>query len=261
MVYKRIPLIAGNWKMYKTPAEAGTTAKQLREQVVAGIPAEIVICPPFTAIAAVALKLAGSEIAWGAQNMFWAPEGAYTGEISGPMLQSMGCRYVILGHSERRGYFGETDDLIKYKIESALTLGLRPIFCLGEGLETRESGQAVSFCSKQLDAALDGLKIPNPADFVIAYEPIWAIGTGKAATATDAVEMISALRKEMGKLYSPDFADQVRILYGGSVKAESIKEFIKEEQIDGVLVGGASLKVDSFIGIINGTAEVRGQKA
>lgn len=258
---KRTPLVAGNWKMYKTPAEAGTFAKLLRERLVPGCGVEVLICPPFPALAAVATKLAGSEIGWGAQNMHWESEGAYTGEVSGPMLQAMGCRYVIVGHSERRSCFRETDEEIRKKTETAIACGLRPIFCLGEDLERRQRGKAVDFCIKQLRAGLADLQLNDPDALVVAYEPVWAIGTGQTATPADAVEVIGALREEVAQLYNQEFAARVRFLYGGSVKPESIASFMQEEEISGVLVGGASLDIEKFTAIINTTAEVRGNNA
>ncbi len=256
----RTPIVAGNWKMYKTPAEAGNFAKMLRESVKqkeTGV--EVIVFPPFPALAAVASKLAESRIGWGAQNMHWESEGAFTGEVSGPMLQAMGCRYVILGHSERRGHFGESDGMIRKKMGAALTCGLRPIFCLGEDIATREAGKAVEFCQKQLRAGLEEMELLEPHALVVAYEPIWAIGSGKTATPDDAVEVISALRQEIASLYGQEFAAEVRILYGGSVSPTSVISFMKENEIDGVLVGGASLDVGKFSEIISSTEELGGK--
>jgi len=253
----RIPLVAGNWKMHKTPAEAGTFARNLLEKLPSGPAVDVVICPPFPAIPAVALKLAGSWICWGAQNMHWDAEGAYTGEVSAPMLQALGCRYVILGHSERRMHFKETDGQIRKKLKAALSFGLRPIFCLGEELETRDAGEAELFCLHQLADGLEGLPWTNPETLVIAYEPIWAIGTGRTAMPAEATAVMGQLREKIAFWYGKDFAGQVRILYGGSVSPESIAGFVKEEQIDGVLVGGASLKLDSFGAIVNAVAEAK----
>lgn len=255
---RRIPLVAGNWKMHKTPAEAGNFARLLRERVTPGRGVEVIICPPFPALAAVATKLAGSEIGWGAQNMHWEPEGAYTGEVSGPMLQAMGCRYVILGHSERRSYFRETDGEIRKKVGAALACGLRPIFCLGENLDTRRSGKAVDFCRRQFKDVLEGMDIGDPDALVVAYEPVWAIGTGKTATPADAVEVIGALREEAAHLFGREFSARLRFLYGGSVKPDSMPAFLEEEEIDGVLVGGASLDIEQFTAIIDITADLRG---
>lgn len=247
--------------MHKTPAEAGNFVKLLRESFnkLGGV--EVIVCPPFPSMAAVASKLAGSEIGWGAQNMHWEAEGAFTGEVSGPMLQAMGCRYVILGHSERRSHFGETDDLIRRKLASAITCGLRPIFCLGESLATREVGNAVEYCREQLRAGLEGLELSQPHALVVAYEPVWAIGTGKTTTPGDAVEVISALRQDIAEMHGREFASGLRFLYGGSVTPESISSFMKEEEIDGVLIGGASLNIDKFTAIIRSTAELRGKNA
>lgn len=254
----RVTLVAGNWKMYKTPDEAAAFASLLREKVVPG-GVEVVVCPSFPAIPAVARVLAGSAIGWGAQNMHWAPEGAYTGEVSAPMLCALGCRYVILGHSERRKHFGESDEMIRMKLEAALSCGLRPIFCLGEDLAAREAGEAEAFCLRQLRAGLAGLRIEDPAGLVVAYEPVWAIGTGKTATPADAAAVVRVLRQELGRLFGASFAGRVRFLYGGSMTPEHIVPFMEEEEIDGVLVGGASLKVDSFVEIIRGAAVARGQ--
>jgi triosephosphate isomerase len=243
--------------MYKTPAEAGETSRLLRERMPAKCAVEVLVCAPFPDIPAVASKLADSDICWGAQNMFWEAEGAYTGEVSGPMLQALGCRYVIIGHSERRQHFGETDEVVRKKIEAALTLGLRPVFCLGEGLEVREAGHALDHCVRQLAAGLAGLPLQGAGSLVVAYEPIWAIGTGRAATAADAVQVIGVLRRELARLSGSELADKVRFLYGGSVKPENITELMQQEEIDGVLVGGASLSVDSFAAIISGADSVR----
>lgn len=257
---ERTPLVAGNWKMHKTSAEAGNFTKLLLENVnqqqLDGS-VEVIVCPPFPALAAVANKLAGSQIGWGAQNMHWEAEGAFTGEVSGPMLQAMGCHYVIIGHSERRSQFSETDDKIRKKLAASLTCGLRPIFCLGESLATRETGRAVEYCRKQLKAGLEGIKIVQPDALVVAYEPIWAIGTGKTATPEDAVEVISALRQEFAQMYGQELAGGLRFLYGGSVSPQSVTSFMKEEEIDGVLVGGASLDIKQFTAIIQSTADLR----
>ncbi len=253
----RIPLVAGNWKMYKTPVEAGAFARNLLEKMTANLNVSVVVCPPFPAIPAVAVKLAGSWICWGAQNMHWEAEGAYTGEVSAPMLQALGCRYVILGHSERRVHFEETDEQIRKKMKAALSFGLRPIYCLGEELAIRDAGDAEFFCLHQLADGLEGLHWKDPETLVISYEPVWAIGTGRTALPADVVTVIRLLREKIASWHGKDFAEQVRILYGGSVGPDSIAGFMKEEQIDGVLIGGASLKVDSFIEIIRTTAEVK----
>lgn len=254
----RTPLVAGNWKMYKTPAEAGNFTRKLLEKLPENSPVEAIVCPPFPAIPAVALKLAESRIGWGAQNMHWEAEGAFTGEVSAPMLQALGCRYVILGHSERRIHFSETDEQIRKKMKAALSYGLRPIFCVGEDLATRDAGDAEFFCRHQLATALLNLPWSDPDALVIAYEPIWAIGTDRTAEPADAVSMILQLRERIASWHGAEFADSVRILYGGSVKPDSIASFMKEEQIDGVLVGGASLNLDSFAELIRITAEIKG---
>lgn len=255
----RTPLVVGNWKMYKTPGEAGAFASALREQITVETDVEVIVCPPFPAIPAVAEALAGSQIGWGAQNMYWAFEGAYTGEVSAPMLQELGCRYVILGHSERRTHFGETDELIRRKLETALIYSLCPIFCLGENSTIREAGHAEEFCLEQLRVGLKGLTWQDPTDLVVAYEPVWAIGTGKTAIPADVVAVIQILREELAQSYGRSFASQVRFLYGGSIKSGYIGSFMGEEGIDGVLVGGASLDLGSFVEIIRGTIAARRQ--
>lgn len=256
MANERTALVAGNWKMHKTPAEAGTFARNLLEKLPKDPGVEVVVCPPFPAIPAVASRLAGSWIAWGAQNMHWEAEGPYTGEVSAPMLQALGCRYVILGHSERRVNFKETNEQIRKKMKAALSFGLRPIFCLGEELAARDAGDAEYFCLHQLAGGLEGLPWKDPESLVISYEPVWAIGTGHTATPADAVKVIGLLRKKIGSWHGSDFAGQVRILYGGSVGPDSITGFMKEEQIDGVLVGGASLNLDLFTEVARIAAEV-----
>jgi triosephosphate isomerase len=253
----RIPLVAGNWKMHKTPAEARTFARNLLEKFTDNPGINVVICPSFPAIPAVATKLAGSWICWGAQNMHWEAEGAYTGEVSAPMLQALGCRYVILGHSERRVHFKETDSQIRRKLEACLSFGLRPIFCLGEELDSREAGVAESVCLHQLSAGLEGLPWTNPDTLVIAYEPVWAIGTGRTALPADAVAIMGLLREKLASWHGKDFAERVRMLYGGSVSTDTAGGFMKEELIDGVLLGGASLKLDSFTDIINTAAKIK----
>jgi triosephosphate isomerase len=253
----RIPLIAGNWKMHKTPVEAGTFARNLLEKMPEDPAVDVALCPPFPAIPAVATKLEGSRIAWGAQNMHWEAEGAYTGEVSAPMLQAMGCRYVILGHSERRVQFEETGEQIRKKVKAALSCGLSPIYCLGEDLATRDAGDAEFFCLHQLADGLEGLPWADPKNLVVAYEPIWAIGAGHTALPADTVAVIRLLREKIASWHGRVFAEQVHILYGGSVTPDSIAGFMKEEQIDGVLLGGASLKLDSFIEVVRTAADVK----
>ncbi|HBR29129.1 MAG TPA: triose-phosphate isomerase [Firmicutes bacterium] len=246
----RKPIIAGNWKMYKTTAEARALVQGLKEKALpAGV--EVVLCPPFTALTTVAELAKGTEIGLGAQNLFWAEEGAYTGEISPVMLKELGCTYVIIGHSERRQYFGETDDNVNKKAQAALEHGLKPIICVGESLEQREAGETASFVSGQVKKALEGLAPESIPQVVIAYEPIWAIGTGRSSSSADANQVIALIRQTIAKQFSSDLADQVRIQYGGSVKPENITEYMAQPEIDGALVGGASLKADAFFGILS----------
>lgn len=245
----RKPIIAGNWKMYKTNTEARALVNGLKEKSIpAGV--EVVLCPPFTALSTVAELLKGTDIGLGAQDLFWADEGAYTGEVSPVMLKELGCSYVIIGHSERRQYFGETDETVNKKVKAALSHGLKPIICVGESLEQREAGDTNSFVASQVDKALDGLAPASIPEVVIAYEPIWAIGTGRSSSGTDANHVIGLIRRTIASKFQPYLADQVRIQYGGSVKPDNIKEFMDQPEIDGALVGGASLKAEDFYGII-----------
>lgn len=252
----RRPLIAGNWKMYKTPAEAAAFAAAFREAaaVFAGT-VEVALCPAFPALVDVSRALAGSGIALGAQNMFWAPEGAYTGEVSAAMLRDAGCRYVILGHSERRQYFGETDEGVNRKAKAALENGLTPIVCVGETLEQREDGITKDVVTGQIRGCLAGLGGSKVAGLVIAYEPVWAIGTGRAATGVDANRVVAAsIRPVLRELYGKQTADETRVLYGGSVTAANAAEFFSQPEIDGALVGGASLKAAEFVSIVRAAA-------
>jgi len=245
----RIPIIAGNWKMYKTIPEARELVTGIKEKLKATGQVEVVVCPPFTALAPVAEVLKGSGIGLGAQDLFWEEEGAYTGEVSPVMLRDLGCQYVIIGHSERRQYFGETDETVNKKVKAALAHGLRPIICVGESLAQREAGETETLVATQVEKALAGVEATEIPQIVIAYEPIWAIGTGRSSTGEDANQVIGLIRKTIARLYRQELADQVRIQYGGSVKPENIKEFMTQPEIDGALVGGASLKVDSFLAI------------
>ncbi|HHX24051.1 MAG TPA: triose-phosphate isomerase [Thermoanaerobacterales bacterium] len=241
----RIPMIAGNWKM-------NNNKKQTLEFLDGFLPrinditAEVVICPPFMDLFATAEKLEGTKIKLGAQNMHWEEKGAFTGEISPVMLKEIPCDYVIIGHSERRQYFAETDETVNKKIKSALKHNILPIVCVGESLDQREAGTTMSWVLSQVEKALKDITLEEVEKIVFAYEPIWAIGTGKTASASDAQEVISAIRKRISELYSQNVADKVRILYGGSVKPQNIKELMGEADIDGALVGGASLEPDSF---------------
>ena len=245
----RRPLIAGNWKMYKTTAEAKTLVSALIEALKDEERVEVVVCPPFTALAAVGPLLAGTKIGLGAQDVHWEKEGAFTGAISAPMLVDLGCRYVIIGHSERREYFAETDETVNKKTKAALAHGLFPIVCVGESLAQREAGQTNAFVTGQVRAGLAGLG-EKAREIVIAYEPIWAIGTGRSATGKDAAEVIGLIRATLAEMYGRETAEAIRILYGGSVKPENIKEFMTAPGIDGALVGGASLKAESFVPIV-----------
>lgn len=245
----RTPLIAGNWKMNTTLGEAqALVADLLKLRIPEG--REVLVCPPFISLAAVADRVRGSGIQVGAQNMYTEASGAFTGEIAPPMLTDLGCTYVILGHSERRQYFGETNVLVREKVEAAFAHGLIPIVCVGESEAQRESGETVAHITEQVTMAVQGLPIVAAENLVFAYEPIWAIGTGKTATKEQAQEVCSLIRKVIASLQNEAVASAVRILYGGSVKASNIDELMAEEDIDGALVGGASLKANDFAGII-----------
>ncbi|KPJ76454.1 MAG: triosephosphate isomerase [Deltaproteobacteria bacterium SG8_13] len=246
----RRPLIAGNWKMYKTIAEAQKTASELIDRTAAADSVDIMIAPPFTAIASVAGIAANSRVAVGAQDLFWENDGAYTGEIAPGMLTEAGCRYVIIGHSERRQHFAETDETVNRKIAAAVKAGLVPILCIGESEAQREADETFSVLDKQVKRGLKGLFAKDLKKLVIAYEPIWAIGTGKTATSDQAQEVHRFLRQVLVELFDADFAQSVRILYGGSVKPANIAELMSMEDIDGALVGGASLDAETFARIV-----------
>jgi len=245
----RIPLIAGNWKMNKKPSEAKEFATLLKQSLGTKSNTEVLICPPFTALCDVAQIIKGSEIKLGAQNIHWETKGAFTGEISCEFLLDIGCEYVILGHSERRQYFGETDAIVNKKLITAIKLGIKPIFCIGEQLVEREANQTFSIIKKQLDEGL--VDIPNIENTVIAYEPVWAIGTGKTATPEQAQEVHAYIRNNIITKYGKQVADNLRILYGGSVTPENMDSLMVRQGIDGALVGGASLKLESFLALIN----------
>jgi triosephosphate isomerase len=248
----RTPIIAGNWKMHKTIAEAVQLAREIREAVTDISGVDMVLCPPFVALAAVEDVIANSKIGLGAQNMYWEEQGAFTGEISPVMLQGL-CDYVILGHSERRQYFGETDKGVNNKIKAALAHQLLPIVCVGENLEQNEAGETVEFVGSQIKAAFAGLSAEEAQKIVIAYEPIWAIGTGKTAEPADANLIIAdSIRGTLAQIYSEAVAQQIRVQYGGSVKPNNIDAFMAQAEIDGALVGGACLQADSFVAIIKG---------
>jgi triosephosphate isomerase len=246
----RIPLIAGNWKMYKTGTEAVAAAHSLNNLVAGVSDVDVMIAPPFTALSEVNEALQGSPIATGAQNVHWASEGAFTGEIAPGMLKSIGCRYVIIGHSERRQLFGESDQNVNRKIKATLKAELIPILCIGETEDEREAEQTFSVLDKQVRLGLEGVSSKKPGDIVIAYEPVWAIGTGKTATSDQAQMVHAFIRDLLGKLYGKALAEAMRILYGGSVKPNNIAELISMTDIDGALVGGASLEPETFARIV-----------
>ncbi len=247
----RTPIIAGNWKMFKTAADAASFVKEVGNKAdVAGV--EAVICAPFLALPTVVEAVKGTSIQVGAQNLHFADNGAFTGEISGPMLAAAGVKYVIIGHSERRAYFAESDEIVNKKTHAAFKHGLTPIVCVGESLEEREAGQTKSVCDTQTKGAFVGLSAEQAKEVVIAYEPIWAIGTGKSSTAEDANEVIAYIRSVVDGLYGTEVAAAIRIQYGGSVKPGNIKEYMSQPDIDGALVGGASLEPGSFVELVEG---------
>lgn len=246
----RKPIIIANWKMYKTRAEASAFCQAFLPLIDGQDRVDAVICAPFTQLDVLASELAGSKVGVGAQNFYPVAEGAFTGEVSLPMLQEIGVQYVIIGHSERREIFHEDEALIQQKVQAAYAAGMQPILCVGEHLEQREKGLTVSVCSGQMLSALDGLTEEQLKTLIVAYEPIWAIGTGKTATAADAEEVIGALRQTIAEKYGKNVAECVRFQYGGSVKPENISELMAQPDIDGALVGGASLKSESFSQLI-----------
>ncbi|MCZ2829386.1 triose-phosphate isomerase [Modestobacter sp. VKM Ac-2986] len=256
----RRPLIAGNWKMNLTHLEAIGLVQKLAfsltdPQLEA---AEVVVVPPFTALRSVQTLVAGDklEIGYGAQDLSAQDGGAYTGDVSGAMLAALACRYVLVGHSERRTLHGEDDAVVAAKVQAALRHGLVPLLCVGEGLDVRREGAQVSHCTAQLDRALDGLTADQLQQLVIAYEPVWAIGTGEVATPDDAQEVCGALRARLAESHGPELAAAVRILYGGSVKADNTAGILAGPDVDGALVGGASLDADQFAQICRTAAEV-----
>jgi triosephosphate isomerase len=247
----RKPFIAGNWKMFKTCSEAVNTAGQLVKLVKHANDIDIMIAPPFTALVPVSDVVMGSCVSLGAQNLFWEDEGAYTGEISSAMLVSAGCKYVIIGHSERRQYFGETDETVNKKIGSAIKDDLIPIFCVGESEKERESKATFSVLDKQVKRGIEGFSPDDLEALVIAYEPVWAIGSGKTATSSQAQEVHQFLRSMLEKILGNMLAKSIRILYGGSVKPSNIKELMTMPDVDGALVGGASLSAETFSKLIH----------
>jgi triosephosphate isomerase len=249
----RIPMIAGNWKMNTTVAEATALVREMLPELDRVDSVDKVICPPFVSLAAISELLKGSSVKLGAQNLYFEEKGAYTGEISALMLAGL-CQLVIIGHSERRQYFSETVELVDKKVQAALKVGLKPILCIGETLKENESGQTEAVLTKQL--SLTSSQVYS-AGLVLAYEPIWAIGTGKAATGEQANRTIGFIRQHIAKQHSPEIAQAVRILYGGSVTAANIAEFIEQPEIDGALVGGASLKAEEFLSIVKQTSSLK----
>jgi triosephosphate isomerase len=246
----RRPLIAGNWKMHRTEEEAVALVVALRDELPARPVAEVVVMPPFTALAAVRGALPDDgRISLGAQNCHWEKEGAFTGEVSPWMLVDVGCRYVLVGHSERRHLFGETDAMVNKRARGALAAGLHPVVCIGETLAERDSGQTLAVCSGQLAGSLAGISPGEMARVTLAYEPVWAIGTGRNATPEQAQEVHAHVRAGLGQLFGTAVAEAIRILYGGSVKPSNAAELLGQKDVDGALVGGASLDAGAFAAI------------
>lgn len=245
----RKQIVAGNWKMNMTGSQAADLATGVISGVENGLSREIVLCPPFTALAVVAEKVLGTPVVLGAQNLHWERSGAYTGEISAPMLSALECGYVIVGHSERRALFGETDETVALKLRAVAGEGMIPILCVGETLEQREGGDTEQVVTDQLKGALRGWISRGGPDLVIAYEPVWAIGTGKTATPDEAEEVHGLIRAFLAGAFGDEVASNTTILYGGSVKPDNAAELLGRGEIDGALVGGASLEADSFLRI------------
>jgi len=248
---KRRPILAGNWKMNMTATQARELASKLIPLVANVKERDIVLSPPFTSTAAVAETVKGTNISLAAQNLHWEDKGAFTGEISADMLLDLGCKYVIIGHSERRQYFGETDETVNKKVKQALKKGLLPILCVGETLAERDAGKLNDIISRQVTGGLKDIQASDMQKVVIAYEPVWAIGTGKTATPGQANEVHALIRQKVKALYSPDLAEGLRIQYGGSVTPENVSVLMAMPDIDGALVGGASLKPESFAALVN----------
>lgn len=246
----RKPFVAGNWKMHKTAAEAVALVEELKPLLAGTTQVEVAVCPPYTSLVAVQQALAGSSIGLGAQNVHWEASGAFTGEISAEMLLTSGCKYAIIGHSERRQYFADTDETVNRKLTAALGAGLVPIVCVGETLEQREAGQIEAVVLGQLNGALQGIQAKDASRIVLAYEPVWAIGTGKTATSAQAEEVHALIRGRLKALYGPEVADAIRLQYGGSVKPDNAAELFAQPNIDGGLIGGAALKAEDFAAIV-----------
>lgn len=247
-------LIAGNWKMNKTPVEATVLARSIKENVVAANEVDIVLCPPFTALAAVYGIISGTNIMLGGQNIHWEDSGAYTGEVSATMLKEAGCKCVIIGHSERREHFGETNETVNKKLKSALSVKLIPILCIGETLPERENGRAFQVVEGHLRGGLNGISDEEMRGVVIAYEPVWAIGTGKVATPREAKEIHLLIYELLDKIYGKSISSLTRVIYGGSVTPKNISSLLDEPEISGALVGGASLEAESFSQIIRASS-------
>jgi triosephosphate isomerase len=246
----RRPVIAGNWKMNNNGAESVALVSQLKAMLADSREIDIVVAPPFTALGAVAAVLKGSPIGLAAQNVFWEESGAFTGEISAAMLKEVGCRYVIIGHSERRQYFSETDETVNKRLKAVLKASLIPIVCIGELLAEREAEKTLAVIEQQLREGLQGLSSEEMKKVIIAYEPVWAIGTGKTATPDQAQEVHHFIRDLIARIFSKEVADDTRILYGGSVKPDNVDLLMSQLDIDGALVGGASLNADAFARIV-----------
>jgi len=247
---ERLPFITGNWKMNKTVEESLDLVRKLKATLSNIVGVEVAVAPPFTALYAIARELKGSFIRLAAQNLFYEEKGAFTGEVSPLMIKEIGCQYVIIGHSERRQFFGETDETVNRRIKTALAHGLKPIFCMGETLKERDEGKTFSVIERQAEGGLRGIGKEEVKNIVMAYEPVWAIGTGKTATPEQAEEVHQFIRERLERLYSREIAESIRIQYGGSVTPENIKGLIRQENIDGALVGGASLKSETFSRIV-----------
>ena len=247
---KRRPIMAGNWKMHMLVAEAESLVRNLISGLDGTEKVDIVVAPPFPSLYPVARLLEGSPIALAAQNLHWEASGGYTGEVSAKMLHDVGCKYVIIGHSERRQYFGETDETVNRRLRAALSEGLDPILCVGEVLEERKSGRTWDVVGRQIRQALEGISRSDAEKLIVAYEPVWAIGTGETATPDQAQEVHAQIRAQIGELYGEALAEGLRIQYGGSVKPDNIQGLMGQPDVDGALVGGASLKAESFLGIV-----------
>jgi len=247
----RLPVIAGNWKMHKTMEEARALARAVRDGAGGATHCTVVLAPPFTSLAAVRGEIKGSSVQLGAQNVHWEPKGAFTGEISIPMLEDAGCSMVIIGHSERRQYFGETEETVNRRLKAVLNSSLKAIVCIGETLAEREAGRAHDVITQQLAGGLAGLTRQSLSHIILAYEPVWAIGTGRTASPEIAQEVHKAIRDWLSRQFGTEAAQEVRILYGGSVKPDNVSDLMRQPDIDGALVGGACLEAESFLRIIH----------